>query len=115
VQQALGVAEPATTHVPLPCLTQQILHVSAAVRNGWPIFLIGLAALGYAGRAFLRTEHGRWMLDRLALRVPAFCHLFIQLQLAQFARSKAGCRFSTGLRSWSAARPIASTAGPSVR
>jgi len=46
----------------------------------------GLVAAIWLLKRFIRTEQGRWIVDRLLLRLPVFNRLFISLQLAQFSR-----------------------------
>jgi len=73
-------------HASLPALTRGIIAMSNFVRGYWTLLLLGAVAGGYALAQFARTDQGRWILDRLALRVPIFRRLFANLQLAQFAR-----------------------------
>jgi len=70
----------------LPLLTQVIIAMSQGVRRYWAVIVLGVMASSYALRRALRTEGGRWLVDRLLLKIPVFDRLFIQLQLAQFAR-----------------------------
>ena len=76
----------ASMHVQLPLLTQIVLVISEAVRRYLFFIVLGAVAAGYALRRFVRTEQGRWVVDRLLLKIPVFNQLFIQLQLAQFAQ-----------------------------
>jgi len=73
-------------NVELPFLTQVIVAFSRAAQRYGIFMAAGLVGLGWFIREFLRTEQGRWLMDRLLLRIPVFNQLFIQLQLAQFAR-----------------------------
>ena len=70
----------------LPMLTQVIVAISRAAQKYGIFMAAGLFGLGWFIREFLRTDQGRWLMDRLLLRIPVFNQLFIQLQLAQFAR-----------------------------
>lgn len=73
-------------NVQLPALTLAVMAISDLARK---YFLVGVAVLvllGIALQRALRTETGRWILDGFLLTVPAFKHLFVQLQLAHFAR-----------------------------
>lgn len=75
--------------IPLPVLTKVVIAFSDFVAHNVLWVTVGLWAAGYALRQFARTEQGRWLLDRLVLRIPVFKTLFISLQLAQFTRGMA--------------------------
>jgi len=76
----------ASMNAQLPTLTQVIINVSNFLQTYVVVIVLGLAAAGYALRVFVRTERGRWLVDRVVLAVPVFNQLFVHLQLAQFAR-----------------------------
>lgn len=76
----------ANSHAQLPWLTTQVIGLSHFVRGFWWLLLAAAAGLAYGVRAFVQTDEGRWLVDRLALKIPFFDRLFLQLQLAQFAR-----------------------------
>lgn len=76
----------ASLNVELPALTRAVIGVSEFARQYFLVGVVALVAGGIALRRFLRTESGRWIFDGLLLRIPVFKHLFIQLQLANFAR-----------------------------
>ena len=73
-------------HIQLPALTQLLVNLSNFTRVYFVLLVLGAGGVGYAVRAFFRSEQGRWLLDRAVLRMPLFSMLFVQLQLAQFAR-----------------------------
>jgi len=73
-------------NVPLPALTRATLFISDVCRQYVFFIVAGVAAAIYFGRQFVRTEQGRWLVDRAALKLPIFNRLFIQLQLAYFAK-----------------------------
>lgn len=75
-----------TMNAQLPWLTQQVIGLSRFVQGFWWLLALAAAGAAYAVRAFVKTEDGRWLVDRLLLKVPVFQQLFMQLQLAQFAR-----------------------------
>ena len=72
--------------VPLPLLTRMVLVASDFVRQFFPLLVIGAIVGIWLLLRFLKTERGRWLRDRVLLRIPIFKVLFIHLQLAQFAR-----------------------------
>lgn len=70
----------------LPLITRIMIGLSDAARK-YVVLVIGSAAGGvYLLRRYLRTTSGRWMRDRLLLRLPLFSSLFTYLQLAEFSR-----------------------------
>ncbi len=73
-------------NVQLPLLTRIVIGVSEVVRHYFLFGVVLLVAAGIALRRALHTESGRWVLDGLLLKIPVFKHLFVQLQLAHFAR-----------------------------
>ncbi len=76
----------ASSHAQLPWLTTVVIGFSHFVRGFWWLLAAAAAGLAYGARAFVRTDEGRWLVDRLVLKIPVFDRLFLQLQLAQFAR-----------------------------
>ncbi len=82
-----GVFESMT--VRLPPLTLAVLGLSRFAQRYWVLVTLGLFAGGYGLRWFMRTEQGRWFVDRLQLRLPVFSQFFVHFQLAQFSRGMA--------------------------
>lgn len=76
----------ASMRVPLPALTTVIIQISDVIRHHFLLIVLGVAAAGYSLRRFVRTPEGRWLVDRLLLRLPVFRQLFLHLQLVQFAQ-----------------------------
>lgn len=73
----------------LPALTQTIISLSDFARQ-YVLLLAGGGMAAFWGiKRFFRTEQGRWLLDRLLLKLPLFNTLFIGMQLAQFSRGLA--------------------------
>lgn len=72
--------------VPLPLLTTLVMGLSDFTRRNVVVVGGGAALAVYLLWSALRTEQGRWFMDRLLLKLPVFQHLFIMLQLAQFTR-----------------------------
>ncbi|MCK4576197.1 type II secretion system F family protein, partial [candidate division WOR-3 bacterium] len=71
----------------LPGLTRVILNISHVLRKFWWIVAIVGVALFIMIRMYYRTENGRLVLDRTALRVPIFGDLIKKTALARFSRT----------------------------
>jgi type IV pilus assembly protein PilC len=78
----------------LPGLTKFVLETSEWMRDQWILLFGGLFGVGFATWAFLKTERGSFLFDKLSLKVPVFGPLFSKVALARFSRT-----FSTLLRS----------------
>ena len=70
----------------LPMLTLIVITVSSFVKQYFVLVVIGAIAAGYVLSQFVRSDQGRWLIDRLQLRLPGFNHFFMHFQLAQFSR-----------------------------
>lgn len=80
------------TVLPLP--TQVLVGLSSLFVSYWWIFLLGLCILIFAGYYILSRERGRYLFDRLLLRIPVIGPLFRKTAVARFATT-----FSTLLKS----------------
>lgn len=78
-----------TMNIELPLITQMVVNLSKFIRKYW--YAVGGAAMGvgWLFQQFARSEQGGWVFDRLALKVPVFNQLFIEMQIAQFAQGLA--------------------------
>lgn len=76
----------ASMNVKLPALTQAIISFSEILQRHFLLIMVAGAAAVYAMKQFVQSEQGRWIVDRLLLKLPGFSPLFVQMQLAQFAR-----------------------------
>lgn len=72
-------------NVELPLLTQAIMALSNFLRRYILVLFAGLAALIYAGRKYIRTETGKWQLDRLKFKIPVLSSLFQRVAIERFA------------------------------
>lgn len=71
----------------LPLMTRILLGFSDWTVRWWPLLLGGLIALGIALKQWLATPHGRYLWDRLKLRLPVAGPIVFKATLARFARS----------------------------
>lgn len=72
-------------HLPAP--TRWLLAISGAMSTPW--FWVGAVVLVSAGILAWRAsgERGRWLVDRLTLRLPLIGPMILEVELARFARS----------------------------
>lgn len=87
----------------LPPLTQFMLSASAFLRASWPFLLVLAFAGAWLLRRFLKTEAGRYALDRLSLRLPLVGRMSRGINAARLAStlailSKSGVPLVEGLR-----------------
>jgi MSHA biogenesis protein MshG len=73
--------------VELPLMTRILLDVSNFTVNYWP-YLLALSVMALVGvRRYLNTRTGRYMWDRMKLRMPVFGEIMHKATMARFARS----------------------------
>jgi len=71
----------------LPWATQVLIGLSNFFVAYWP-YLVTFLILGYFGlRAYLKTDEGRYLWDRLKLKLPVVGGIIQRATLARFARS----------------------------
>jgi general secretion pathway protein F len=69
----------------LPLLTRILMSLSDFIRAAWPFLLIGTIVSVVLLVRFIRTETGRYAMDRLTLRLPLFGKLSRGINSARFA------------------------------
>ncbi len=69
----------------LPFLTRMLMSISSFIKASWYLILIVLAAGIFFFVRFVRTETGRYALDRFILRMPIFGKLSRGINSARFA------------------------------
>ena len=94
----------------LPGPTLLVLAMSEFVQKYILYILILLGILAYAFRRFYRTEKGRIIFDRLALRAPVFGMLLKKVAVARFCATL-GTMISSGVPILDALEITAKTAG----
>lgn len=75
----------ANTKQALPLITRMMMSASDFIRTAWPFLLVGSIGLVVLLVRFVRTEAGRYALDRLTLRLPLFAKLSRGINSARFA------------------------------
>ncbi|HEY6908392.1 MAG TPA: type II secretion system inner membrane protein GspF [Myxococcales bacterium] len=76
-------------NVTLPWTTRTLIALSAFARDYWYVLLVGLPALAYGARRWVRTTRGRGWWDRTQLRAPVFGDLLRMLAISRFAKTLA--------------------------
>lgn len=71
----------------LPFITQMMVSSADLLINFWWLILGILAAVGYLGSQYLKTEGGIKVKDTLKLNIPAFGSMFRKLYMARFTRT----------------------------
>ena len=75
----------ANTKQALPLVTRLLMGASDFIRVAWPFMLVGSIAFVVLILRFVRTEAGRYALDRLTLRLPLLAKLSRGINSARFA------------------------------
>ncbi len=97
----------------LPAPTQFVIKISDAVRNYFHWFFLAVILLFIGFKRFRKTEKGRDITDRLALRLPVFGMLLRKVAVAKFTRTL-GTMLSSGVPILEAMDIVAKTAGNKV-
>ena len=71
----------------LPLMTRLLIGVSNFMVAWWPAVLGGIAAAGVGFKSWLGTQRGRYLWDKLKLRLPIAGKIVRKATLARFARS----------------------------
>jgi MSHA biogenesis protein MshG len=71
----------------LPLMTRLLIGVSGFVVAWWPALLAGIAAAGLGFRSWIATRRGKYLWDKLKLRIPIAGKIVRKATLARFARS----------------------------
>jgi len=71
--------------ITLPLPTRICLSLSAAMRDGWPWIVGGIAVLVGLVAWAVRTERGRYLRDRLLMIVPLIGPLVVKASLSRFS------------------------------
>ncbi len=95
---------------PLPVFTQMVFKASDTMVHSAPWMAIGLAAIAVVLGAVLRTNWGRWTLDRGKLAMPVLGPLFRKTAISRFARTL-GTLISNGVPILQALTIVRETAG----
>ncbi|XOB99268.1 type II secretion system F family protein [Deinococcota bacterium DY0809b] len=97
----------------LPLLTRFLITVSDILRSGTLYLIVVAVIVGFAYRAYYRTERGRRVVDRIKLRMPVFGNLNKKSALARFSRTF-GLLVSSGVNVIEAMDITRGTAGNAI-
>lgn len=71
----------------LPLITLILISLGDFLRASWWLVLLGVGAILAAGKWFLSKERGRFLGDKLKLRIPLLGSLFQDIAVARFSRT----------------------------
>lgn len=97
----------------LPVMTQMLIDFSYILKSQLIWVLAGLAAVIFAIRLAINTPQGRFLWDRLLLRLPVFGVLLLKSSVSKFARTLSTLSKS-GVPILNALEIVGSTAGNKV-
>jgi len=73
-------------HAQLPLMTRLLIGTSDLFVSYWPLMIVGVAALVFGARFYVRSKEGRYRWDGLKLRLPVIGSLVHKATLARFSR-----------------------------
>ncbi len=71
----------------IPFATQLLLSFSSGLKQWWWLIAIVGVVVGYCFRKYASTEHGRYNLDKIALKLPVVGDLIRKREVARFSRT----------------------------
>ena len=71
----------------LPAPTQFLIDLSDFIRARWYFMILGIGAVLFGVRTFLRSTRGRQLSDRWKLKLPVFGPLIHKICMSRFART----------------------------
>jgi type II secretory pathway component PulF len=72
-------------NTPLPLPTRIMIGINNIFQNYWYIILVAIVAIPFLLIRYTRTEKGKYLWDRLKMRIPVFGPLFLIVALSRFA------------------------------
>ncbi len=73
----------------LPALTQKVINLSESLQANWYIYLGVTTAIPVILMMYYKTPNGRYIIDRILIRIPVFGGLIIKSCVARMARTLA--------------------------
>lgn len=97
----------------LPWYTKLMMSISSTLTSYGLYILAAAVAAGIAGFRFVKTPHGKRILDRMLLKMPVFGNIIIKVNVARFSRTF-GSLMSAGISVIDALNITASALGSTV-
>ncbi len=97
----------------LPLPTQIVVNFSNFMKSYWWTVIIALVAASQGLKAFRRTEKGRYITDKIALKIPIMGDLIMKVSVSKFTRTM-GTLTSSGVPILEGLEITARTAGNKV-
>ncbi|HLC17626.1 MAG TPA: type II secretion system F family protein [Thermodesulfobacteriota bacterium] len=94
----------------LPAPTQIVVNLSKLLQYYWYLLLGGLIGIGVGVNRFYKTEKGRWIMDKMFLKIPVFGDLIRKTAVARFTRTL-GTMISSGVPILEALEIVSKTSG----
>ncbi|MFN8140296.1 MAG: type II secretion system F family protein [Fimbriimonadales bacterium] len=106
VLKDLGVKE-------LPSLTQMLVDISHFITTKWYWMIVGIVVFLLLWKAFVSTQFGRRIADRVKLKLPVFGKLHHKICLARFSRTL-GTLLTSGVPILQAMETVAGVIGNNI-
>ena len=97
----------------LPLPTRVVIAASTFVQNFGFFIIIGLGICGYLFKAYYATPKGRYLVDKLVLKLPIFGDLIRKISVARFTRTM-GTLIASGVPIMDALEITALTSGNAI-
>ncbi len=97
----------------LPILTEIVIAVSNFIARQWYIFLGFIVCLIFLYKILSRTDRGRFVVDKIKLKMPLFGPLFTKTAVARFSRTL-GTLMTSGVPVLQALNIVRDTSGNRV-
>jgi len=75
------------TELPFP--TKMLLGAHFIISHYWPVIAAAIIILSVGFKRFINTKSGRYVWDRVKLKMPVFGQLFLKIALSRFSRMTA--------------------------
>ncbi len=94
----------------MPAFTLFVLGISSAIKNRFPLVVVGTIVFVILFVAFLKTKFGRHVFDKFKLKMPILGPVFSKLAIARFTRTL-GTLVSSGVPILQALQIVRETSG----
>ncbi|MFH1459824.1 MAG: type II secretion system F family protein [Candidatus Omnitrophota bacterium] len=97
----------------LPPATQMLVNLSAILKNYWFLLIFTAPGLFFLLKQILKTDKGRFIIDKIRLQMPVFGNLFRQIAISNFAKGL-GTMISSGVPILYALEIVTKTVGNKI-